>query len=111
MEQIVTDRIFFPIKVISWLISLPIRATAWVIETARKRYYDPEAIVCPGCGFRGDSGTNKKSCSILFVRVAEPHRAMIEHTCFRCYSKSYSPTFRKAKDWVADLPLEIKKSK
>lgn len=102
MEQVVLDRILFPVRVVSWFLSLPIRFTTWVIDVIRVKLYDPEEIICPGCKFSGDSGTGGKSCSIRCVEVAEPHRKMIEHTCFRCGAKSYSATFRPAKEWVGE---------
>lgn len=84
-----------PFNPFSW-IALPIKGLSWIVTQVRARLYDPEKITCPACGFRGDSGTNGKTCSIKFVRTMGNERAAIQHTCFRCgcneiFSHVYAP--------------------
>ena len=99
-EKLVT---FNPISWVAWILALPIRFIAWIIATVRSRMYDPEQIVCPACGFRGDSGTANKTCRISCVRTSGPEKAAIEHSCFRCNAKFYSKLFSQAQGWMPPL--------
>lgn len=86
----------------TWLIALPIRAFAWFVTTIRTRRYDPEKLVCPACGFKGDSGTNNKSCRIQFTPTTGNERAAIQHFCFRCgCDKIFSRVLVPADKWMA----------
>lgn len=86
-------------------ISLPVNLLAFVLEKIRWHRYDPEKVICPGCGFRGDSGTNGKTCRIRFIAFGsgfEENQAGIQHTCFRCGNdRWYSQTFVAAEKWIA----------
>lgn len=65
--------------------------------------YDPEKDVCPSCGFRGDSGTAGKSCTIRFVRTLGSEKGAIEHTCLRDGAVFYTKLFKRAEDWLPSL--------
>lgn len=98
-----TEAINFVIFILVWTVSIPIRATAWTITTIRARLYDPEEDICPACGFRGDRGTGKKTCTIKFVRTETPEKGAIEHTCLRCAAQFYSGVFLPANKWLPPL--------
>lgn len=85
---------------ISWVFSLPIRVAAWSILTIRRRRYDPEKVVCPGCGYRGERGSSYKTCQIQFTPTNGPEQAAIGHSCLRCNAPYFTPLFRPAKDWI-----------
>ena len=99
-----TNILLFPfgmiIRVIVWLLTLPIKVFTWLIVKIRTRNYDPEKRICPGCGFRGDSGTNGKVCSIKHTATQGPERAANEHSCFRCGATYYSKLFIEADKWI-----------
>ena len=108
-RQFITERekslllgvIFSPITVLAWLLSLPIRAFTWIVITVKTRRYDPEKRVCPACGFRGDSGTDGKTCRVEFVDTTGPERAGLQHFCFKCgCDRHISPLFLKADAWL-----------
>ena len=101
MEQVEKLVTWNPISWLAWVLSLPIRILAWVISTIRARLYDPESIICPACGFRGDKGTNGKTMRINFVRTQGAEKAAIQHTCFRCgCNEIYSKIFSPADTWL-----------
>jgi predicted RNA-binding Zn-ribbon protein involved in translation (DUF1610 family) len=84
-----------------WILALPIQILAFVISWVRASKYNPEKITCPACGFRGDSGTNGKSCTVTFVRVVEKEKAALRHTCFRCgCNEIYSSLTYPANNWL-----------
>jgi hypothetical protein len=85
---------------VAWGLALPIRATAWTILTIRRRRYDPEKVICPGCGYKGEKGSNYKTCQIQFTYTTGPELAMIQHSCLRCSAPFFSHLFRPAKGWV-----------
>jgi len=100
------DVIFSPISVLAWLLALPVKAFTWAVVKMRTRRYDPEKEICPACGFKGDSGTNWKSCRIEFVRTAGSERAAIQHFCFKCgCDKHYSKLRMPAEKWMAKDPI------
>lgn len=111
----VYDVILFPVSIIAWLLAKPVQAFTWAVVKIKTHRYDPEKRVCPGCGFKGDSGTNGKTCRVEFTRTAGPERAGIRHTCFRCgCDKHISPLFRKAAEWLPQeevIITEIHKKK
>lgn len=68
----------------------------------RVRLYDPEKITCPACGFKGDAGTNGKSCNIKFVRTMGNEKAAIQHICFRCgCDEIFSHVYVPADKWLS----------
>lgn len=91
------------VAVVAWVVALPLRATAWIIVSIRARLYDPEKVVCPACCYRGDSGTNNKTCTIKFVRTSTQEKGAIEHTCLRCSANFYSKIFLEADKWLPQL--------
>lgn len=93
----------FIANLIFWLIGLPIRAAAWTITSVRAKMYDPEKAICPGCGFRGDRGTAKKTCIIKFVRTETAEKASIQHTCLRCSAPFFSKIFLPAEKWISPI--------
>jgi len=99
--------LYSPLTLIFWILAQPVRAFTWAVVSVRSRRYDPTKRVMPCCGFKGDSGTDGKSCRIEFTPTAGPERAGIKHICFRCgCDKHISPLFYKADAW---LPREIVK--
>jgi hypothetical protein len=88
-----------PLTWIAWLLSLPIRVFTFVVVRVRK--YDPEKALCPGCGFKGDSGTNGKSCSVMCVEINEASRAALRHICFRCAAIFWTPCITDPRKWMA----------
>lgn len=109
------DIVLAPIGWISWVIALPIRAITWTISTIRARNYDPEQLVCPACGFRGDSGTGGKSCMIKFIRTTGQDKASIQHMCFRCgCDEIFTSLFLPGQKWLpsfnADQAAKIKEA-
>lgn len=79
----------------------PLNFLSWLIETIRRKRYNPEKEVCPGCGYR--------QCTIKFVRTMGEEKAAIQHCCYRCgCDEFYTPLFRKAQGWLPDLPLLTK---
>ena len=92
---------FNPITWIIWGLVLPIRGISWIITTIRARRYDPEKVICPACGFRGDSGTGGKTCRVSFKRTTGIERASIQHTCFRCgCNEIFSQLFLNPDKWL-----------
>lgn len=93
------------------IVASPIRLLAWMILKIKERTYDPEKIVTPCCGFRGDSGTNGKTCAINFMLTTSSDRANIQHTCLRCgCDKIFTKTYRKTDDWLArEVKVETQK--
>lgn len=109
------DVILAPIGWLAWIISLPIRGTAWLVATIRASKYDPEKLICPGCGFRGDSGTGGKSCYVKFTRTMGNERAAIQHMCYRCgceeiFTKLYVPAEKWLPQYKADQAAKIKEA-
>ena len=88
-----------------WTLALPIRTTAWIILTIRRRRYNPEKVLCPGCGYRGEEGSNYKTCRIEFTPTTGPELAAIKHECLRCSAPYFTPLFRPGKDWIT-TPLQ-----
>lgn len=97
----IKEVILFPVRVLAYVIAIPIHVFAWTIETLRQKRYDPEKALCPGCGFKGDSGTNGKTCRIQHILTSGPEKASNEHSCFRCGAKFYTPLFLVADKWAA----------
>src|SRR5271157_5443246 len=64
--------LFSPITLIAYILSLPISVFTWIVITVRARRYDPEKEVCPACGFKGDKGTDGKTCRIEFTATVGP---------------------------------------
>lgn len=95
----------FPVRVIAWILSLPIRLATWVINLVR--VYDPEEAQCPSCGFTGDSGTGSKSCKIETIKTTGPEKAAIKHTCFRCSAEWASKTMLPADKWLLSEPKRV----
>ena len=93
---------FGPIlAVIAFILALPIRMFTWVVVKIKTHNYDPEKIVCPACGFKGDSGTDGKSCMIRFVKTVGNERGAIQHQCFRCGCQEiHSNLFVRADKWL-----------
>ena len=86
----------YVIAPLAWIVAFPFRLFTWFVTKLKTRAYDPEKMVCPACGFKGDDGTNGKSCAVRFVRTKNNDRANIQHHCFRCgcdeiFSKLFSP--------------------
>lgn len=89
---------FAPLRFIFWLLALPLRLLAYIIRHLKA--YDPERLVCPACGFKGDSGTGKKSCRIKLVGVrGGVQEVMLRHTCFRCDASFYTKTVADSREW------------
>jgi hypothetical protein len=84
-----------------YLLILPVKAFTWIVTKVKTRRYDPEKRVCPGCGFRGDKGTDYKTCSIKIKQTSGIERYSLEHNCFRCSAVHYSPLFTPADKWIA----------
>lgn len=97
--EAVLSFILFPIKAVAWVISLPIRGFVWVASLKKN---DPERTICPGCGFRGDSGTGGKSVVLNFRETQGAERAAIQCTCLRCgNNKFFLPVYAKVETWMA----------
>jgi hypothetical protein len=93
--------LLFPITAIAWLLAKPIQVFTWVIVKVKTHTYDPEKVICPACGFKGDSGTGGKSCWIRFMPTKEKERFAIQHICFRCgCDKYFSNLAKKADNWI-----------
>lgn len=93
-------------QIILWILALPLNLFASFLAWIKARRYDPEKIVCPACGFKGDDRANGYSCWIRFERVDEPNRGIIRHTCFRCgCNEIYSKPAYPVEKWLAkELP-------
>lgn len=98
-KEINLDFLFIPVKLLSWLVALPIRFMAWMIDLLKTRNYDPEKVICPGCGYKGEKGSSWKTCRIEFKRTSGPERASLEHSCFRCGALFYSKLFTPVEKW------------
>jgi ribosomal protein L37E len=86
---------------VSWVIALPIRIFTWVVVKIRVRTYDPEKVVCPACGFRGDSGTSGRTCRVKFIETAGSEKAALQHICFRCGNDKWaSKLYAPAEKWM-----------
>lgn len=96
-----------PLKFLFWILSLPLRLFAVIVN--KMKVYNPEKLTCPGCGFKGDSGTGSKSCRIRLVGVkGSTQEVMLRHTCFRCDASFYTKTFVNSKEWYK-TPIPITK--
>ena len=93
------DFFLFPFKIVFVVLSWPIRIFTWIVLKCKKDY-DPERLTCPGCGFRGDSGTNGKTCTVTHRKVESMEKACNEHRCYRCDALYYTKLFKDAKDWI-----------
>ena len=97
----VVDSLFVPIRAVAWFVAIPIQFATWVVTTIKRRTYDPEKIVCPSCGFRGDSGTNGKTCTVRFIQVQGGDGYALQHTCFRCgCDKIYTKLYYSSSRWM-----------
>lgn len=96
-----TEETLRPVEYPFWILSLPIRIFTAIVILLKPKY-DPEKDVCPGCGFRGDSGTAGKTCRIEVTRVMNVEKLALRHKCFRCSAEFYTPVFRKASDWYRE---------
>jgi hypothetical protein len=105
LSEISLEFIFFPLRVISWILALPIDLISWMISTVRLKRYNPEKVICPGCGYRGERGSGGKTCRIRFTMTTGLERAHIEHTCFRCGAAFYTNLFLPADKWVVSEPV------
>ena len=103
-ETLKTVDYFSPITWIVGVLSFPLRFFAFVVS--KIRVYDPEKAMCPACGFKGDSGTGGKSCSVMCVKTNDAARYALQHICFRCACAFYAPVLTKVEKWAA---REIKK--
>jgi len=95
----VADIVLSPFTGIAWVLSLPIRTFASITSWVRRRKYDPEKDICPGCGFRGDSGTAGKTCRIQTREVHSAEKLALWHECYRCYAEYWTNTFIPAAKW------------
>lgn len=101
------DVFLFPVKIVVNVLAFPITALAFIISAVKRRNYDPEKVVCPGCGFKGDSGTYGKTCRIVYYPVAGAEKAVNKHSCFRCGADFFTPLFLAADKWAAkQLPQD-----
>lgn len=84
-----------------YLLILPVKAFTWAVVAIKTHRYDPEKRMCVACGFKGDSGTDGKSCRIAFVVTSGIERAAIQHICFRCgCDKQFSKLVVPADKWI-----------
>ena len=104
----VADTLLAPLRWIAVILALPINFVASITEIVRKRRYNPEKVVCPGCGFKGDNGTDNKTCRIAHTLTGGPEKAVNEHTCFRCGALYYTSLFLPAEKWLAKQPINDK---
>lgn len=99
--EVLIDNLLFPVKVIAWILSLPVRGFTWVALRFSKPY-DPETAICPGCGYMGEKGSNYKTCRITCVATTGVEKASLESDCLRCSCIFYQPVFDKNVDrWRA----------
>jgi hypothetical protein len=98
-DQLTQVNYWNPITILAWILALPVRLLAFIVLTVRARRYDPEKLVCPCCGFRGDSGTNHKTCRVEFRETVSKEQGHLEHTCFRCHAPFYTNTLRPVEEW------------
>lgn len=94
----VVDIALFPVKIVAWLLSLPIRLLDLLVKKLRKPY-DPERVTCPGCGFSSRRGS--QTCRISIAITIGPEKAMIEHDCLRCSAVFYTKTYKKVDEWMS----------
>jgi hypothetical protein len=92
-----TDIIFAPVGWIAWILSLPVEIFSFIVKKVRKPY-DPEREVCYACGFKGDAGTDRKSCVIWFDDSVQGGPAL-RHDCFRCGARHWTKLFVPAGKW------------
>jgi hypothetical protein len=93
------DYVFSPLRLVFWILSVPLRVTSWTVKKVRARTYNPEKDICPGCGFRGDGGTAGKTCRVTFRETDGPDRGNLEHECFRCSALFYTKTIKPVETW------------
>ena len=89
---------YSPITIIAWLLSLPVHLFARVVKSLR--VYNPEKDLCPACGFKGDSGTGRKSCVVTCTQTTGPEKVALQHICLRCTAQFYTPVLIKADKWL-----------
>lgn len=85
---------------ISWVLALPLRGAARTVIYIRRRRYDPEKILCPACGYKGERSSNHRSCTITFTLISGKEKAAIKHTCLRCSAPFFSGLLYPADKWI-----------
>jgi hypothetical protein len=85
---------------IAWTLALPIRGIAWTIITIRRRRYNPEKVLCPCCGYKGEKGSDYKTCIVEFTQTTGPEQAALKHSCLRCSAPFFTRTLLPASQWV-----------
>lgn len=99
----VVSYLLAPIRLVFWIISLPIRLIGWL--ASRIRAYDPEKTICPACGFKGEKATAYRSCSIRFIRTEGPEKGALLCNCFRCQCTYSTKLFAPADKWLNPLVI------
>lgn len=89
-------------QIILWIIALPLNIFTSFVTWLRIKRYDPEKIVMPCCGFKGDDRANGATCWIKFKRIEGAQRGVIQHTCFRCgCSEVYTKLAYPGDKWLS----------
>lgn len=88
--------VLFPVRIIVWIIALPIQFVAWLVLKLR----DPKLknVKCPACGYRDSR--------MEFTRTTGKEQAAVRHICLWCGNDQYfSKLIRPADEWLGKLPL------
>lgn len=93
--------LYTPITLLGWLLIQPLNLFTHTVAYVKAKQYDIEKTQCPGCGFRGDSGTNLKVCTVEHKATRGHERAANEHVCIRCRAIYYSALVTPADKWIA----------
>ena len=90
----------FPFRLILGFVEQGVKLLTVSIRFYQRRIYNPEKTICPACGFRGDSGTAKKVCTVTTVDTVGHERKALEHRCFRCSATYYSHILTPVEKWA-----------
>ena len=89
-----------------WSLSVFINLFVQFKKKRDAKKFDPELILCPACGYRGDKRSNFKIMSVKFQRTRGPEKAALECTCLRCGAQPFVPLLKEADKWLANISIE-----
>lgn len=94
--------LYSPVYTFFWLLSRVVIAFSGIVTLIKVRIkpYNPEKLTCPGCGYKGEKGSDWRTCTVAHVQVEEPKRGMNQHTCLRCQAKFLTDLFSPGREWL-----------